>query len=466
MLSRRTRRLTQALCVVMVLAFFSFGSHRPASARQVAPIVQGILINTIATSAWSKPSPDPSGITYWPARDRLVIVDGEVDEMAIYAGANIFVSTRQGALTGTATTKPWSREPVGIEIAVNPESGHFFISDDVQKRIYEVTIGLNAQGQVTSIALVRSFSTTSYGNNDPEGLTLDDTGILYLTNGIDKKVHRIDPGPNGIFDGVAPDGDDQMTQWLTKPLGQTDPEGIDYHDGLLYLISNHENTPISEVTTAGVLVRTISLAGIDPVAAADLTWAPATTRASEEHIYVVARGVDNNDDPNENDGKLYEIAISDLPGRSNLLLNPGFELDTNADGPDRWSANSHFTRSSTLVHGGVYAGRHRASDNSGYTVRQQVSDLTGTNYTFSGWVNIPPTSDSFNFKLQVRWFDAAGISLRIDTIQTYTGPTAGWQQATQSLIAPAGASKIQVRMIVSSLNATIHVDDFSFEAAP
>src|SRR5688572_5069393 len=51
------------------------------------------LVQIIDTSKWNPSSPDPSGITYWPARNRLVVVDGEVEEMSIFKGANLFVST-------------------------------------------------------------------------------------------------------------------------------------------------------------------------------------------------------------------------------------------------------------------------------------------------------------------------------------------------------------------------------------
>ena len=148
-----------------------------------------------------------------------------------------------------------------------------------------------------------------YGIDDPEGLTFDDTGTLYLTNGIRAMVHRINPGANGLFDGLPPTGDDQASTWPTALLDLPQPAGIDYHNSLLYMVSNSMGSPIAEVTLDGKLQRTISLANITPLAPGDLTWAPASTGGDEEHIYLVARGIDNDKDPSENDGKLYEIAI-------------------------------------------------------------------------------------------------------------------------------------------------------------
>jgi hypothetical protein len=111
-----------------------------------------------------------------------------------------------------------------------------------------------------------------------------------------------------------------------------------------------------------------------------------------------------------------------------------------------------------------FAGKHFATDNSGYTISQTVNSVTpGTTYSFSGWVNIPSTTDSFTFKLQVKWRDASNVTLgTIQTIKAYTASTSGWNQAIGSPVAPAGTTNAQVRMVVSSLNATIYVDDFLF----
>ena len=154
-----------------------------------------------------------------------------------------------------------------------------------------------------------------------------------------------------------------------------------------------------------------------------------------------------------------------VPGSpTNLVVNGGFELDANGDhGPDSWTSDSRATRSSTSVHSGSYAMRHYATDNSSYTIRQNVPNLVaGATYNFGGWVNIPSTSDSFAFKLQVRWRNASNSVIRTDTIKAYSASTGGWKQATASLVAPAGTTNAQVSMVVSSLNAKIYVDDITF----
>src|SRR3954465_13680065 len=73
--SAGTRRF---VCAVLVAA--SGTLLWPASSASAAPVVHLRLVQTIRTSAFSPPSPDPSGIVYMPGRDRLLISDSEVDE--------------------------------------------------------------------------------------------------------------------------------------------------------------------------------------------------------------------------------------------------------------------------------------------------------------------------------------------------------------------------------------------------
>lgn len=146
----------------------------------------------------------------------------------------------------------------------------------------------------------------------------------------------------------------------------------------------------------------------------------------------------------------------------NRLKNPSFELDTNNDGrPDSWSNNSKFTRNSTTVHNGIYAGRFFATDNTGATITQVVSNLSaGTTYTTECWVNIPATADSFTFKIQIRWRTAANTVISTQTVKTYGDDTIGaWSQATMNLLSPSGTANAQVRLVATSLNGTIYIDD-------
>jgi len=156
------------------------------------------------------------------------------------------------------------------------------------------------------------------------------------------------------------------------------------------------------------------------------------------------------------------------PTSANLLVNGGFELDSNGDGrPDNWTSNSRFTRSTTLVRTGGYAGKHLATNNSNYTISQQANSLAaGQLYSFSGAVNIPATSDTFTFKLDIQWRNSSGSTLRTDVVKTYNGTTSGnWDVVTAHLsAAPGGTNNALIRMVVTSLNATVYVDDILFQA--
>jgi len=160
------------------------------------------------------------------------------------------------------------------------------------------------------------------------------------------------------------------------------------------------------------------------------------------------------------------VYVDDLALRpTTLLLNGGFELDANADSrPDSWTSNAKFTRSNVVVHSGSYAGRHLATNNSNHTISQTVNGLVaGNTYRLSGWVNIPTTSDAFTLVIDVEWRDASNVLISRSTVKSYSGSTAGWDLAQADLVAPAGATRALVRMVITNLNATIYVDGFAFE---
>jgi hypothetical protein len=62
----------------------------------------------------------------------------------------------------------------------------------------------------------------------------------------------------------------------------------------------------------------------------------------------------------------------------------------------------------------------------------------------------------------LKWLDSAGNRIKATTVHQFTAATAGWQQVTAAMTAPPNAVNAQVMMVVSSLNGTVYVDDFSF----
>jgi hypothetical protein len=277
---------------------------------QNAVIVPSALVRIIQTSQWSPPSPDPSGIVYWRSRGRLLISDGEVDEMPQYfTGVNVFESTRTGNLVDTYSTTAFSNEPTGV--AVNPDNNHIFYTDDGQDEVFEVRAG--ADGEYgTADDTWTHFDTRRFNSFDPEGIAFDSwRGHLYVVDGLGEEAYRIRPGANGVFDGVAPEGDDQVTSFDLTGLGLRDPEGVDFNYDAGTLIFLGRNDKVLETTTDGVVLRVINISNLTILEPADVAYGPGSNDSSTRDLYLADRRVDNNTNPNENDGRIYEITFDD-----------------------------------------------------------------------------------------------------------------------------------------------------------
>ena len=120
------------------------------------------------TSTYSPPSPDPSGIGYLPDLDRFIISDGEVDEMSIFAGVNLFETNRNGAQTRNGVSQPWSNEPTGV--GYNPVNHHLLVSDDSKREMFDVAAGPDTR-YGSSDDIITHFDTLGGGNDDPEDVT-------------------------------------------------------------------------------------------------------------------------------------------------------------------------------------------------------------------------------------------------------------------------------------------------------
>lgn len=282
------------------------------------------LVRKSLLSQLSPPSPDSSGVVYMSDLDRLLVADSEVEEMAIYQGVNLWQLSRDATTThATGTTVKFSNEPTGV--GYDPERRRMFVSDDSKRRVYEVTAGSDGLFG-TPDDVTRYFSTSAFGNGDPEDVTYDtSTGDLFITEGLGAEVWRVSPGSNRVFDGVVSPGDDVVSHFDVGIFGSIDVEGIGYstsRDSLF--LADAKFTKILEVTKSGQLVQSIDVASIRMKNAAGITLAPATNDPTRLSLYVVARGVDNDKDPAENDGTMYELAAPYLdsttppPGPTNL----------------------------------------------------------------------------------------------------------------------------------------------------
>ena len=278
-----------------------------------AAVTAGSLLRTVLTSQFSPASPDPSGIDYVAHLGRLVIGDGEVDEMSIYRGANMFEMSLTGGLVRSWTSTSFSDEPVGV--AYNPANRYLFLSDDTGTRsVYQLNPG--ADGLYgTAGDVVTSLRTADFGSSDPEGVAYG-APYLFVVDGVNAQVYRVSPGGNGVFDGVSPQGDDQVTSFDTERLGLTDPEGIAYDSdyGHLYLVGKPADL-VFQVTTTGTLIGTIDISAANARKPAGLAYVPNSVIPGGR-LWIVDRGVDNDSNPNENDGKAYEFSLPSSGGNA------------------------------------------------------------------------------------------------------------------------------------------------------
>ncbi|HET6597170.1 MAG TPA: hypothetical protein VFG81_16205 [Anaerolineales bacterium] len=270
------------------------------------------LVNTIFTNTWNPPSPDPSGIDYNNLTNRLVVSDSEVEEMPIYQEKNVFSSTLSGNLQSTCDTTDFTKEPAGL--AINPSNGSIFFSNDGKKKLYEVVLGADGQ-YCTADDQVRVTDMATYGSQDPEGLGFGE-GKLFIADGTNAEVWVVSPGPNDFFNGAGSSGDDVVLgHFDTAGIGLRDPEGIDYHPtrGTLFIVSRGDSRLV-ETTLTGQVVRVFDLGFFNPDEPAGIGIGPGSNNPSTQNIYLVARGLDNNDHPSENDGRIYELNIGDGSG--------------------------------------------------------------------------------------------------------------------------------------------------------
>jgi hypothetical protein len=433
----------------------------------------GNKIKEIDTTAanWDPFSPDPSGIAYASSIGKFVVVDGEVEEENVnnypYNGINGWhVDPVTGAGDGNMDTtagSPANKEPVGA--AYDPVRDELYISRDGSSSAVWAYTRNGDHWVLRNMRLVSSF-----GVLDAEGLAFGN-GQLYIGDGSGREIWVIGPGADGM---VATADDVVVRHFDTDALGITDPEGVgfDHTTGHVWILSHKDNEGMVETTPNGTPVSTTHF-GFPTDNPGGLEIAPTSSTADAPtamSAWIVQRGEDNNSNPNEKDGKIFEVGIEAGPPPpdpgDNLLQNGDFENGTLGAAPPSWTPNASFTKSDAAFHGGAFSGRHFSTAEAGYKIQQDVSATAGTTYNFSAWVNRLATTDTFKVVLKLQWRNATkAISTVTISKITKSTPT-GWDDHVASLTAPAGTVKARVFMVVSSLNATVYVDDIVLVAAP
>ena len=297
----------------------------PAVLPAGTTLLPATLVHTIDTSTWSNPSPDPSGVDYWPPTGQLLISDSEVEESVggnppvYWHGYNVFLSTLSGSLAGNCTTftsspvgltyNNFSDEPTGV--AINPNNNHIFFSDDgTNSRIVEIGPGPDGVYCTSDDTVTKISVTNLYGATDAEDVAYGNN-TLYEADGINAEVYVIPLGADGVISG----DDGPVTHWDTAVLGFHDLEGIGYNadSGTLFIASTEgSENYLGEVTTSGTLIHVydLSFMGTAYNLRSDVAYAPSSQNPAVKDIYIVSRGVDNNTNRFENDGKVWEINIS------------------------------------------------------------------------------------------------------------------------------------------------------------
>ncbi len=187
------------------------------------------------------------------------------------------------------------------------------MSADDGKKVFDINPG--ADGLVgTTGDTVSSFDTLAVGNSDPEGITYDTFGgHLFVADGLNREVYEYTTG-GGL-----------VNHFDTAALGIEDPESVEFNpvSGTLFILSDTLNTPapapvIIETTTSGALIQTIDASASNAIKPAGLAFAPASDGSGTKRFYIVDRGIDNNNDPNAVDGKLYEMSAPAAGPPANL----------------------------------------------------------------------------------------------------------------------------------------------------
>ncbi len=291
---RLARRASAALFVLAAITV------APVSAQAVQTTPSVVM--EIDTSSWNRPSPDPSGITYLPRTDRFFVVDSEVDETRRWERANAWLIGRDGAVRRTYNLTRLTDEPADIDAF----GRSILITDDTRDEVLFVRRGRDRR-LGTRDDIVRTISTHAWGSTDPEGLVRT-RRFLFIADGSESRrpaIYRINAGRDGRF-GT---GDDRVLRIDARDLGLADPEGITYARRSLYIVSRlGRNRGIVRTSLRGELLETYDVAGSGLRRSAGIAVVRGTDGSLE--AWVTDRGVDNDTDPDENDGKIFVFALA------------------------------------------------------------------------------------------------------------------------------------------------------------
>jgi DNA-binding beta-propeller fold protein YncE len=290
-MNRMARAMSLAVLVTVVLG---------QDARAATTVV---VVRESSTSSWSKPSPDPTGLTYRADTGKFLVSDSEVEEIpALWRHKDLFVVSPKGRLRVARNLRI---TPEAEDIAWDDAKHVLYVADDDAHAVFGVRAGADGKLGTSDDVEKRVLATYQFGSLDPEGLDVARGGrILFIADATGRRVYTVRRGSDGVF-GTR---DDSLESFRTKRLGLRDPEGVAYdpRSRHLFMVSSFDKV-IVETTLRGRLVRQIDISGTGIVAPSSIELAPASTDPSKTHVYVTDRGSDNQSNPSENDGRIFEF---------------------------------------------------------------------------------------------------------------------------------------------------------------
>jgi sugar lactone lactonase YvrE len=310
------RDLRRQLFIAVVVGLGAVTMASPAIGA-----TEGSFVRESNTNCWT-PSTDPTGLTYDPRSHKFWISDSEVDETALWKHRNLFLANRLGALQKTRRVDNATVEPEGI--SWYPRGKSLFVVDDDKDAIFRFGRGRDGKLGTGDDKVRKLVNTLRYGSGDAEGVTWHSRrgklDMLIWTDAGTTKIYEVKRGRDHRF-GTK---DDVMkrqfaTSTFTGPGDRhfADPNGVyfDRKTSHLFTVDSKKHF-VLETTLAGKFVQTINMPFCrdDPVCRgfSDLVFAPGTD-GSPRRLYLTDRGVDNDVDPNENDGRLYQVKLVNVP---------------------------------------------------------------------------------------------------------------------------------------------------------
>ena len=300
------------------------------------PVTPAQHLKTIDTSVWPDYSSDPSGIdvfpptatvsllisgttTVIPLAGQYIAVDSEVDEANNAKQVNTFIFDHAGnQLAGWPQVLSRTAEPAGVAI-VDEGRCAIFATDSTPGRLDQICVGPDHTYQTADDELTRLRL------NGVLSLTIDlediayhpDNNMLYLIGGSKQVIGGLELGANRRLDAVgSSSADDQLLGPLftTSALGEPDVEGAAIcrkpAGASMVLVSNVRHSPVAaEVTLDGHKLRAIHFP-VEIRSKSGLLCEVNPANGSMT-LWVTDRGVDNDINPDENDGKIYlfEVAL-------------------------------------------------------------------------------------------------------------------------------------------------------------